>query len=345
MGVVAQPHALAAGAAEEHVADRDPGEVARLLGRADVDQPAVLHAVLDARLPGVDRAHVRGERDASQLLLPVDGEAVEGDPAVVDVDEASGAVQHGAVAPLPVRPGLRPLDDDRRPGGAVAHGGELLVVDAGREVDRRAGRRLLQGRLDRRQRRRRRPAVVAVAPVRADVERRLRCHRDRRGRHLPVRRLPVQDHHRGDREQGHDDRGHHRDHHGASRWGGTVPVRTLRRGGAHADEDFRSSATSRCSGSGRGATGGLSMRPAAGLSLGETPMRGRRATVARSGPWVYGGGFRRGGRPLTSPDSSGEAPGTAGRGGRTGGRFHSGVVSQTGTLHRVCRCATCIQSG
>ena len=112
-------------------------------------------------------------------------------------------------------------------------------------------------RLDRRQRRRRRPAVVAVAPVRADVERWLRGHRDRRGRHLPVRRLPVQDHHRGDREQGHDDRGHHRDHHGASRWGGAVPVRTLRRGGTHADEDFRSSASSRCSGSGRGATGGL----------------------------------------------------------------------------------------
>ena len=232
---------------------------------------------------------------------------------MVDVDEASGAVQHGAVAPLPVRPGLRPLDDDRRPRGAVAHGGELLVVDAGREVDRRAGRRLLQGRLDRRQRRRRRAAVVAVAPVRADVERRLRGHRDRRGRHLPVRRLPVQDHHRGDREQGHDDRGHHRDHHGASRRGGAVPVRTLRRGGTHADEDFRSSATSRCSGSGRGATGGLDApgrraqsRRDAGAGSPSDGRTERPVGVRAAGPGA-------GGRPLTSPDSSGGAPGTAGR--------------------------------
>ena len=65
-------------------------------------------------------------RRRCQILLPVDGEAVEDVVAVVDVEHPAGAEHGGAVAPGPVLAGLRALDRDRRVGPAVAHRGQRL---------------------------------------------------------------------------------------------------------------------------------------------------------------------------------------------------------------------------
>ena len=280
-----------------------------------------------------------------QLLLPVDGEAVERDPAVVDVEDLAGAVQDGLVAARPVRPGLRALDRDRRAGGAVAHGGRLLAVDAGREVDRGARGRLLQRRLDRRQRRRGGGPVVGVAPVRTDVERWLRgdgCGA-RRCRHASVLCLPVEENDGQDGEHRHDDRGQYADEHGASLRRAAV------RGGTHTDEVFRSSCDvpwrvragrrERCDRK-------ASMGPVTRASLGEERDAGSAADGLAGparGPEVPGDAGPR--TPPTSFDSPRAATRAPERGRRGGGGFHPDVASRTVTLHREFRSATCRSGG
>ncbi len=212
----------------------------------------------------------------------------------------AGAVQHRLVAARPVRPGLRALDRDRRAGGAVAHGGRLLAVDAGREVDRGAGGRLLQRRLDRRQRRRGRGAVVGVAPVRADVERRLRGDRcgTRRRRHAAVLRRPVEDNDGQDGEHRHDDRGQYADHHGASRaacgWSGVGPI-LMRSSVPSCDVPWRVRAGRRARCDRKASMGPVTPAP----SLGEQPGSGVGGpTARRTGPRPRGAAD---GAPRTAP--------------------------------------------
>ncbi len=104
-----------------------------------------------------------GVRRGGQVLLAVDGEAVEDVVAVVDVEHPGRGEHGGAVAPGPVLAGLRALDGDRRVGQAVAHRGQRLEVGAGAHVDGRARGGLVQRRLDRLERLALR-AVVAVRP-------------------------------------------------------------------------------------------------------------------------------------------------------------------------------------
>src|SRR5690606_32258593 len=120
---------------------------------------------------------------------PVDGEALEDVVAVVDVDDATRAVEHRPVAPGRVLAGLRAPDRDRRAGLAVALRRDRLAVLPRREVDHPARLDLVERGLDGAQRRGLRP-VVGVVAGRADVDLlgpRLRVRGEVRDRTAPAR--------------------------------------------------------------------------------------------------------------------------------------------------------------
>ena len=150
-----------------------------VVGGADVDQPAVLDLRLHAVLERVDAAQVGRERDVGQLLLPVDGEPVEGVVAVVDAEHPAGAVDDRLVAAGPVLARLRSLDQIGASGVPSRTVCSFSRYTPGARVTACPGSPRSSAGLDGPQGRSR--AVVGVGPGRAHVQRGGRARRGRWG--------------------------------------------------------------------------------------------------------------------------------------------------------------------
>ena len=140
-GAVAEPHALAACAAQEHVGDAGARDVAGGDVGAHVDELGVDRLALHPVLEPPHGGEAGGVRAAGDPGLAVHREAVEDVVAVADghhVAAGALALDHGLVAAAHALAALRALDGDRARRCARGLGDDRLRVLARGEGDRRS---------------------------------------------------------------------------------------------------------------------------------------------------------------------------------------------------------------